>query len=283
MLNLNRSFAALTLLGLLAAQAGAQDAQSSLDGAWRGTLRCEKNALVTARLDVRMTGDRFEALLQPLSVTGGVSGADLVKAPVRLTGTLSGNAIDFTATATGRSFPNLKAGVKDAGRTITATLPAQTGCSGLYFTRTAPTLAQAAVPAPVTSAPVTPAPTTPVPQPAGTDASALTGVWVGRYICAQGSTGLLMAVQGKADGIIQTRLSFYPLPENPFVPAGTLDVQSRLQGDRLVNLQSNWVSRPQGFTFGVGGRVTLSEDAQTLSIVPEGAPGCLKLEVQRQP
>jgi hypothetical protein len=270
MLNLKRKAAPtlLVLIGLLSSPAGAQDAQLNLDGAWRGTIRCEKNALITARMDVRVVDGQFEALLQPLSVQGELSGSSPVLGLLQFKGVQNGNAINFTATSRGRPFSNLKANVKDGGRTIAATLPPETGCSGLYFTRSAQAAAQ-------------PTPTSPVP--AGTDASKLTGVWVGRYICAQGSTGLLMAVKGEANGSLQTRFSFYPLPENPFVPAGSLDVQSRLLGEQLVNMQSAWVSQPQGFTFGVGGKLTLSEDAQTLTVVPEGVSGCLKLEVQRQP
>lgn len=133
------------------------------------------------------------------------------------------------------------------------------------------------------TSPAVPQPS-PVPLPAdATDASGLSGVWVGKYICQQGVTGVLMAIQGQPSGQLQARFSFYPLPENPFVPSGTVDVQGLLQGQRLTAQQYVWVSHPAGFGFSAGGTLSVSDDGNSVSIVPDARSGCLKLEATRQP
>lgn len=255
----------LVSAGLLAGHAGAQT-QASADGSWSGALRCGQ-ARVNARLDVRTVQGQIQATLQPTNIEGPLPpGASGLLAPIELIGNRMGEVITFTSIGKGGTFPNLKATLKDGGRILTGTLPPQTGCSSLYFTRQA-SAAQTVAPVITT----------------GTDARVLTGVWQGRYVCEQGVTGVLLAIKGGADGQLQVRFSFYPLPENPFVPAGSLDAQFVRQGDQLVTLKSTWISRPQGFTFGVGGTLALSNDDTTLTIVPDGAAGCLKLEVERQP
>jgi hypothetical protein len=259
--------------GAISGVAGAQGNGDGLPGSWQGALRCGK-VRVQAHLELSGNQNAVQGLLRATRVEGTLPpGASALLSPIQLQGQLRGNEIVFTSTGAGGTFPLLKATLKPGG-VLAGTLPPQTGCSSLYFVRTT-AYAEASPTGPVPS---------PLPLPAdASDASGLTGVWVGKYICQQGVTGVLMAIQGRADGRLQVRFSFYPLPENPFVPSGTVDVQGLLQGTHLTAQQYVWVSHPAGFGFEAGGILSVSDDSSSVMIIPDAQSGCLKLEATRQP
>jgi hypothetical protein len=93
----------------------------------------------------------------------------------------------------------------------------------------------------------------------------LRGSWRGAYVCAQGPTGLTLTIDGAADALTAV-FDFYPLAENPNVPAGrfrmagAFDSRSRV----LVLRPGEWIVRP-GIYMTVGIRAEVDLDAGTLS------------------
>jgi hypothetical protein len=112
-------------------------------------------------------------------------------------------------------------------------------------------------------------------QPA--DATGLSGEWSGTYVCSQGSTGLVLALQGNAHGIVRGTFTFSPTPQNPDVLAGSYPVLGRLTGTALVLRPVDVLAMP-GSYVPVGIQATVQGNRITGWI--EG-PGCGALALER--
>lgn len=112
-------------------------------------------------------------------------------------------------------------------------------------------------------------------QPA--DATALSGQWSGTYVCSQGSTGLVLALQGNAHGIVRGTFAFAPTAENLDVLTGSYPVLGRLTGTSLV-LRPVDVRRMPGAYVPVGIQATVQRNRITGWI--EG-PACGALDLER--
>jgi len=82
------------------------------------------------------------------------------------------------------------------------------------------------------------------------------GVWEGRYICRQGPTGLTLTIEGSDPSRLTARFKFYPVPENPRVPHGELEMTGKFD-PRVGHFQfrpGRWIQRPRGYaTVGLSG------------------------------
>jgi hypothetical protein len=78
----------------------------------------------------------------------------------------------------------------------------------------------------------------------------MTAVWRGKYQCGQGLTGVDVSIHANEDGSLAAKLKFYPVPENPKVPAGEFQMFGRFdQRSRRVELRpAMWISRPAGYS-----------------------------------
>ena len=118
------SLALLSVVGLTQAR--------SLDGHWSGTIRCQKKAVIAAGLSLRTQGARVSGTL---SVTGvsGLPGAKLPKTSAPLSGTRTGNTINFSTPGPGGAPLALSATVRENGRVLAGGLSPKSGCEGFYF------------------------------------------------------------------------------------------------------------------------------------------------------
>lgn len=78
------------------------------------------------------------------------------------------------------------------------------------------------------------------------------GAWHGRYICAQGPTGVTITFTGSNPNKVTANFKFYPLAENPGVPAGEFIMEGRIfrKKSKLLAFDlrpKRWVKRPAGF------------------------------------
>lgn len=110
------------------------------------------------------------------------------------------------------------------------------------------------------------------------------GTWSGRYVCAQGATGLALTIQRGEANAVTARFSFYPLPENPQAEAGQFMMRGRVDAadpDRLHLVAGRWLQRPEGYvTVDLDGRFN-SESGEYRGRV--GGPGCSGFVLRRDP
>lgn len=98
---------------------------------------------------------------------------------------------------------------------------------------------------------------------------ALPGEWTGSYVCGQGRTGLTLTLKrvdrkDPKSVSVEGTFKFYPVPENPGVPAGSYQVKGYVQDNGLVFLTgSNWIQRPDRYRM-VEVLGVISEDGQTI-------------------
>lgn len=86
--------------------------------------------------------------------------------------------------------------------------------------------------------------------PTLTDARPISGVYQGRYVCAQGVTGLTLSVEGTMEGFVSARFDFYAVPENPGVPSGSYTMTGRYYTDSSLLLSpERWIQRPSGYVM----------------------------------
>ena len=98
------------------------------------------------------------------------------------------------------------------------------------------------------------------------------GVWEGRFVCGQRTTGLTLTISDVKE--ITARRHFYALPENPGVPSGNYELSGRF-GPVLgrVDLRpSKWANRLTGYNI-VALQGALKEDRQSLKGAIDAA-GC---------
>lgn len=96
---------------------------------------------------------------------------------------------------------------------------------------------------------------------AGQSAAHIQGVWEGRYICGQGPTGLTLKIEGSDPSRLTARFKFYPVPENPRVPSGELEMSGGFD-PQVKSFQfrpGRWIRHPIGYaTVGLSGRLDAS-------------------------
>ena len=125
------SLTLLSVLGVSVAQTKAAQPRS-LDGNWNGTIRCQKKAVISARLSLKTQGRQVSGTLTAVGVSG-VPGARLPKTAAPLSGTRSGNTINFSTPGPGGAPLKLQASVQKGGAVLVGGLSPQTGCEGFYF------------------------------------------------------------------------------------------------------------------------------------------------------
>jgi hypothetical protein len=82
------------------------------------------------------------------------------------------------------------------------------------------------------------------------------GSWHGTYVCAQGITGLTLAITPSGAKSVTAVFSFHAVPQNPSVPSGEFAMTGKLgqRAGRLVLLASEWTERPANYvTVGLDG------------------------------
>src|SRR5579859_6017201 len=78
-------------------------------------------------------------------------------------------------------------------------------------------------------------------------APVLSGTWTGTYSCAQGLTGLRLAMQPGSDGRMNATFNFYAVPRNPGVPSGSFAMTGSYSGKGVVLTPDHWISEPPGY------------------------------------
>jgi len=106
------------------------------------------------------------------------------------------------------------------------------------------------------------------------------GFWRGRYVCAQGATGLTLSVKpAGAHGVVAT-FSFHALAENPSVPSGQFKMTGQLgPAGHLRLVAKSWTHQPLFYVM-----VGLDGDYDPASAQYKGVvdgPGCTEFVVQR--
>jgi hypothetical protein len=114
-------------------------------------------------------------------------------------------------------------------------------------------------------------------QPA--DATGLSGVWTGTYLCFQGPTALELVLHGNAHGIVRGSFSFGGTPDRPEVPGGSYRVLGRLTGTSLVLRPiDEAIELPEGY-IPVGIQATVTGPRRMAGLI-EG-PGCGAITAER--
>ena len=121
------------------------------------------------------------------------------------------------------------------------------------------------------------------PRPIPSDATRVSGVYHGRYLCSQGITGLTLALQGTVEGNVEARFDFYAVPENPGVPSGSYLMIGVLFSDGSLHLDPlRWIRQPPGYVMvPLRGQVAIEEG----QLVYKGSipvDGCGAFRVVRQ-
>lgn len=110
--------------------------------------------------------------------------------------------------------------------------------------------------------------------------SDITGIWKGKYTCAQGITGLTLTIDDvevhelSKTKVLESTFSFYAVDENPIVPSGKYSMKEKLfNGQKLKFGVNEWIERPLGYTMvSLDGRV--SEDGKKYEGNIGGAGSC---------
>jgi hypothetical protein len=102
----------------------------------------------------------------------------------------------------------------------------------------------------------------------------IAGQWLGAFTCADGLTGLSLAIGEPLGEHVPATFSFYALPSNPGVPSGSFWMGGRFEdGDRLVLTAGGWLEQPPGYELlDLDG--TFSADRRTYSGFVIGPADC---------
>ena len=106
------------------------------------------------------------------------------------------------------------------------------------------------------------------------------GVWVGRYACGQGETGMVLTIAAPP---ARSLFYFHPAPPNPGVPEGCFEMDGAYDpATRRISLTAGrWIVRPFGYvTVDLAGVV--SADGMGMSGTVLG-PWCADFSVRRVP
>ena len=104
------------------------------------------------------------------------------------------------------------------------------------------------------------------------------GVWVGRYACGQGETGMVLTIAAPP---MRSLFYFHPVPDNPDVPEGCFEISGvHDPATRRISLTAGrWVVRPFGYvTVDLAG--VISADGTGMSGTVLG-PWCADFSVRR--
>lgn len=106
-------------------------------------------------------------------------------------------------------------------------------------------------------------------------------IWQGRYVCAQGVTGLTLSVRPVGADRVAATFTFYAVPENPRVPTGSYTMTGVLSPtSEVVNLvPERWVQQPPGYVM-----VAMSGTFDVQRGVMRGridGPGCTEFALHR--
>lgn len=123
-------------------------------------------------------------------------------------------------------------------------------------------------------------------------ADSLSGVWVGRYVCAQGVTALTLTIVDNADAEegaahdITAVFAFSAAPENPDVPSGAFTMSGRHDPHDEVYLRAEqWIERPDAYeTVNLIGRRTELREGEFIRgivVFPTFPRACTIFEVRR--
>jgi hypothetical protein len=112
-----------------------------------------------------------------------------------------------------------------------------------------------------------------------TDATALSGLWRGTYVCIQGETALELDLRGNAYGIVRGTFAFSATGRNRDVPSGVYPVLGRLSRTSLVLRPVDAPELPQNYVP-VGIQATVAPGATRITGWIEG-PVCGEVMVER--
>lgn len=117
----------------------------------------------------------------------------------------------------------------------------------------------------------------------GAVAQDVSGEWIGRYICAQGVTGLRLTIDKPTSGsMITATFAFGPVAENPQVPEGAYTMRGVYDPiSRRVSLNGEkWIDAPFGYIMvGLDGYLSVNGD-RIAGRIPDAFP-CTDFEVRR--
>jgi hypothetical protein len=75
------------------------------------------------------------------------------------------------------------------------------------------------------------------------------GEWTGKYVCAQGVTGMRLVVTATGAGGARAVAHFFAVPENPDVPEGCFSLTGlfdKVSGQFSLR-RAHWIMRPRGY------------------------------------
>jgi hypothetical protein len=105
--------------------------------------------------------------------------------------------------------------------------------------------------------------------------------WEGRYVCAQGVTGLVVTIDPIGAEEVAATFRFFAVAENPSVPSGSYTMRGVLSaGTGAVQLvPERWIQRPPGYVMvGMTGLFDLRSGVMQGRI---DAPSCGPFELRR--
>jgi hypothetical protein len=110
-----------------------------------------------------------------------------------------------------------------------------------------------------------------------------TGVWQGRYVCAQGETYFRLTILPEGDDADRAFFYFYPPPGTNPGETGcfSLSMSEAAGQNRLTLREKRWIDWPFGYVM-VSLDGAISEDGRTYSGTVNG-PGCREFTVERMP
>lgn len=110
------------------------------------------------------------------------------------------------------------------------------------------------------------------------------GDWVGRYTCAQGTSGATLQIASVRGEQFNGTFRFYPTPKNPYVPSGSYRVSGEYDADtgRILINPGAWVQRPKNppnTTIIIG---SFDPSTKTFSGYFQGITGCTSIEARQR-
>lgn len=110
------------------------------------------------------------------------------------------------------------------------------------------------------------------------------GEWVGRYTCAQGTSGATLQIASVHGERFDGTFRFYPTPKNPYVPSGSYRVSGEYDADtaRILINPGAWVQRPKNppsTTIVIG---SFDPAAKSFSGYFQGVTGCTSIEAHQR-
>ncbi|MFE7773283.1 serine/threonine-protein kinase [Streptomyces sp. NPDC057445] len=121
----------------------------------------------------------------------------------------------------------------------------------------------------------------PEPEPSQDNGvEAVTGRWLGSYVCNQGITGLSLTIEDQGDGDVSAVFSFFPAPSNPLVPRGSFAMTGTYLDGELSLAGDYWIEQPPDFLMvGLAARYDPGTPEHLDGAVQ--GPGCSSFSVSR--